>query len=116
MCSSIGVDPLAGPRKGGWWAELLGLGDWHYELGVQIVDVCVSTRDRNGGLIAMSEVIRLVSKLRGMSGGSITEEDVVRSISLSEQAIRLLKSCAEGAGCGSDSHTCYSSRGGWKGN
>lgn len=80
MCSSIGVDPLAGPRKGGWWAELLDLGDWHYELGVQIVDVCVSTRDRNGGLIAMSEVIRLVSKLRGMSGGSITEEDVVRSI------------------------------------
>src|ERR1700722_4459065 len=34
MCSSIGVDPLAGPRKGGWWAELLGLGDWQYQLGV----------------------------------------------------------------------------------
>ncbi|KAJ3515565.1 hypothetical protein NLJ89_g1678 [Agrocybe chaxingu] len=80
MCSSIGVDPLAGPRKGGWWAELLGLGDWQYELGVQIVDVCVSTRERNGGLIEMSELVRLVSKLRGVSGGGITEEDVVRSI------------------------------------
>lgn len=80
MCSSIGVDPLAGPRKGGWWAELLGLSDWQYELGVQIVDVCVSTRERNGGLIAMSELVRLVSKLRGVAGGSITEEDVVRSI------------------------------------
>ncbi|KAF8964037.1 EAP30/Vps36 family-domain-containing protein [Flammula alnicola] len=80
MCSSIGVDPLAGPRKGGWWAELLGLGDWQYELGVQIVDVCVSTRERNGGLIAMSELVRLVSKLRGVSGGGITEEDVMRSI------------------------------------
>ncbi|TFK26407.1 winged helix DNA-binding domain-containing protein [Coprinopsis marcescibilis] len=80
MCTSIGVDPLAGPRKGGWWAELLGLGDWQYELGVQIVDVCVSTRERNGGLIEMSELIRLVSKLRGVEGGSISEDDVVRSI------------------------------------
>ncbi|KAI3610804.1 vacuolar-sorting protein snf8 [Moniliophthora roreri] len=56
MCSSIGVDPLAGPRKGGWWAEMLGLGDWQYELGVQIVD------------------------LRGVDGGDITEEDIIRSI------------------------------------
>lgn len=80
MCSSIGVDPLAGPRKGGWWAELLGMGDWQYELGVQIVDVCVSTRERNGGLIEMSELVRLVSKLRGVSRSVITEEDVVRSI------------------------------------
>lgn len=80
MCASIGVDPLAGPRRGGWWAEMLGLGDWHHELGVQIVDVCVSTRQRNGGLIELSELIRLVSKLRGLKGGAISEEDVVRSI------------------------------------
>lgn len=80
MCSSIGVDPLAGPRKGGWWAEMLGLGDWQYELGVQIVDVCLNTRERNGGLIEMSELLRLVSKLRGVSGGVITEDDVVQSI------------------------------------
>jgi ESCRT-II complex subunit VPS22 len=80
MCSSIGVDPLAGPRKGGWWAEMLGLGDWQYELGVQIVDVCVSTRERNGGLIEMGELVRLVSKLRGVEGGVVTEDDIVRSI------------------------------------
>ncbi|EGN95010.1 hypothetical protein SERLA73DRAFT_187283 [Serpula lacrymans var. lacrymans S7.3] len=80
MCSSIGVDPLAGPRKGGWWAEMLGLGDWQYELGVQIVDVCVSTRERNGGVIEMSELVRVVSKLRGVSSGVITEDDVIRSI------------------------------------
>jgi ESCRT-II complex subunit VPS22 len=80
MCTSIGVDPLAGPRKGGWWAELLGLGDWQYELGVQIVDVCVSTRDRNGGIIELSELVRMVTKLRGVQGGTISEEDVIRSI------------------------------------
>lgn len=80
MCASIGVDPLAGPRKGGWWAELLGMGDWQYELGVQIVDVCVSTRERNGGLIEMGELVRMVGKLRGVESGVITEEDVVQSI------------------------------------
>src|SRR5882757_3412131 len=80
MCASIGVDPLAGPRKGGWWAELLDMGDWQYELGVQIVDVCVSTRERNGGLIEMGELVRMVSKLRGVGGGAVTEDDVMRSI------------------------------------
>ena len=80
MCSAIGVDPLAGPRKGGWWAEVLNLGDWQYELGVQIVDVCVSTRERNGGLIEMGELVRLVSRLRAVDEGVITEEDVVGSI------------------------------------
>jgi ESCRT-II complex subunit VPS22 len=80
MCSSIGVDPLAGPRKGGWWAEMLGLGDSLYELGVQIVDVCVSTREKNGGLIEMRELARLLSKLRGVDDRVITEDNLVRSI------------------------------------
>lgn len=90
MCASIGVDPLAGEggpgsggRKGagGWWSELLGLSDWNLELGVQIVDICVSTRERNGGLIEMAELLRLLGKLRGTTNvNSVTEEDVVRSI------------------------------------
>lgn len=81
MCGSIGVDPLAGPRKGGWWAELMpGFGDWQYELGVQVVDVCVSTREKNGGMMELAEVVRLVSKLRGVGDGEVTEEDIIRCI------------------------------------
>lgn len=74
MCASIGVDPLSGPsgpsssRMGGkisgMWNDLLGLSDWQYELGIQIIDVCVSTRDLNGGLIEIKELIRGVIKLR----------------------------------------------------
>ncbi|KAF8510566.1 EAP30/Vps36 family-domain-containing protein [Hysterangium stoloniferum] len=80
MCADIGVDPLAGPRRGGWWSEVLGVvGDWQYELGVQIVDICVSTRERNGGMIEMGELVRLLTRLRG-GGEEVTEEDVVRSI------------------------------------
>ena len=38
MCASVGVDPLASGK--GFWAEKLGVGDFYYELAVQIVEVC----------------------------------------------------------------------------
>lgn len=68
------------------------MGDWQSELGVQIVDVCVNTRERNGGLIELAELVRIVNRLRGLEGrdggggGAITEDDVVRSI----QALKVL--------------------------
>lgn len=31
MCANVGVDPLASNK--GFWAELLGIGDFYYELG-----------------------------------------------------------------------------------
>lgn len=99
MCYSIGVDPLSSSTRSssglsGLWSDMLGLGDWQYELGVQIIDVCVSTRSSNGGVIAMDDLIRRVTLLR--TGGKqisksnkekeeaeeITEEDIVRSIKM----------------------------------
>ena len=52
MCASVGVDPLACELDPfhlyywlaagkGFWAEKLGVGDFYYELAVQIVEVCV---------------------------------------------------------------------------
>ncbi len=37
MCANIGVDPLASNK--GVWAKTLGIGDFYYELGVQVVGV-----------------------------------------------------------------------------
>lgn len=34
MCASVGVDPLASNK--GFWTEMLGFGDFYYELAVQI--------------------------------------------------------------------------------
>jgi ESCRT-II complex subunit VPS22 len=34
MCASIGVDPLASSK--GFWSEMLGFGDFYYELAVQV--------------------------------------------------------------------------------
>lgn len=33
----------------GFWAEKLGFGDFYYELGIQIVEICVATNHINGG-------------------------------------------------------------------
>ena len=39
MCANIGVDPLASNK--GAWTQLLGFGDFYYELGVQVgVNLC----------------------------------------------------------------------------
>lgn len=45
------VDPLASNK--GFWAEVLGVGDFYYELAVQIVEICLATRSVNGGLMAL---------------------------------------------------------------
>ncbi len=39
MCNSIGVDTLASNK--GFWAQLLGFGDFYYELAVQIIEICI---------------------------------------------------------------------------
>lgn len=66
MCAALGIDPLAGSRGGrpAWWADALGLGEWSCELALQVVDVCVSTRERNGGVIEMGELISRVEAMR----------------------------------------------------
>lgn len=79
MCSKIGVDPLASNK--GFWAELLGIGDFYYELGVQIVDICLATRSLNGGLINLQELCTLLCQRRKAARESVSEDDCLRAIS-----------------------------------
>ncbi|CAO3685433.1 unnamed protein product [Umbelopsis vinacea] len=84
MCTKIGVDPLASNK--GFWADLLGFGDFYFELGVQITEICIATRSQNGGLIEMGELKRRIKAMRGIKGDTkatqqeISEDDIVRSI------------------------------------
>lgn len=85
LCAELGVDPLGGGAKGLW--DKMGVGDWYYALGVQVVDVCLRKRDRSGGLVALDEVLRDVKKLRSnpassstSAGADVTESDVQRAI------------------------------------
>jgi len=83
MCADIGVDPLQSSK--GVWAEMLGVGDFYYELGIKIIDVCAATRGTNGGLLSLDELEgHLNTSSRGSNRGDttqrVTREDVKRAI------------------------------------
>lgn len=82
MCASVGVDPLASGK--GFWSEMLGVGDFYYELGVQIVEICMATTPRNGGLMPLEELRERLSKARSRKGGAgeveISMDDLQRAI------------------------------------
>lgn len=81
MCSSIGVDPLASSK--GFWSELLGVGDFYYEIAVQAIEVCIATSHRNGGLITLRELRERLIKARGKAQHhqEISNDDILRAIS-----------------------------------
>lgn len=62
MCASIGVDPLTS-RKG-LWADLLGVGDYYYELAVRIIEICIATRPMNGGVLSLRELLTVLRTRR----------------------------------------------------
>jgi len=75
MCSSIGVDPLNSAK--GFWS-VLGIGDFYYELAVQIIEVCLATSEKNGGLIGLNELRTRLVQARGRrkENQEITEDDL----------------------------------------
>ena len=58
MCANIGVDPLASNK--GLWTQVLNIGDFYYELGIQVVEACLATRSINGGLIDLNTLAAYV--------------------------------------------------------
>ena len=64
----------------GFWTEMLGIGDFYYELAVQIVEICFSMRVETGGLLEMTILLKKLRALRPKSSAEITEEDVERAI------------------------------------
>jgi ESCRT-II complex subunit VPS22 len=73
LCLKIGVDPLASSK--GFWSELLGVGDFYYELGVQIIEVCIKTRNQNGGLMDLTELTHRLEKKT-----TISRDDIIQAI------------------------------------
>ncbi|WIA20184.1 hypothetical protein OEZ85_006032 [Tetradesmus obliquus] len=78
MCANIGVDPLASNK--GMWAELLGFGDFYYELGVQLVEACLASRQLNGGLMELGALRAAVERRRGSRSDPVSEDDIVRAV------------------------------------
>ena len=95
MCASIGVDPLASNK--GFWSNMLDIGDFYYELGsdwfvgsvkltdvmsgVQIVEVCMASQHKTGGLLELGQLRQRLISSRGRSQHhqDITIDDLLRA-------------------------------------
>ncbi|KAI3379630.1 hypothetical protein SNEBB_001795 [Seison nebaliae] len=78
MCATVGVDPLASSK--GYWSELLGIGDFYYEIGVQIIEICLATQHLNGGLMEIGDLKRKLNESRPSNATPICEDDVQRTV------------------------------------
>jgi len=87
MCAAIGVDPLASSK--GFWSKMLGVGDFYYELGVQVVEVCLATSHSTGGLMTLDKLKERLIQSRGRNKQEISSDDIL-------MAIRKLKTLGNG--------------------
>lgn len=52
---------------------MLGVGDFYYELGIQVVESCLVWQETTGGLTDICVIKRRLSKLRGAASAPVTE-------------------------------------------
>jgi ESCRT-II complex subunit VPS22 len=67
MCAPLGIDPLASKR--GFFAGFLGMGDYYHQLAVQVAEVCLASRSRNGGIMSIVQVQTLLAQRTTKLGG-----------------------------------------------
>lgn len=77
MCVSAGVDPLASGK--GFWADILGVGDFYFELGVKIIQITMQTRAANGGIMSVKDIYDRI-KSTGKLSHDLSMEDVSRAV------------------------------------
>jgi len=73
------VDPLASSK--GFWSKMLGVGDFYYELGVQIIEVCLATSHQHGGLMPLDKLRERLIISRGRNKQEISNDDILMAIS-----------------------------------
>lgn len=80
MCVSVGVDPLSSNK--GFWADVLGVGEFYFELGVIIIQICLQTRSENGGIISLNVLLDRVREYRKRQRKAqvVSMEDLKRSV------------------------------------
>ncbi|KAF4659905.1 hypothetical protein FOL47_007379 [Perkinsus chesapeaki] len=79
MCQSVGVDPLQSTKS--VFGSMLGLGRFYAELGVQILTLCLATREDNGGLLDMDDCLSMLRNIRAADSTAISREDVTKALS-----------------------------------
>ena len=68
----------------GFWADLLGVGDFYYELAVRIIQFCITEKRTTGaGIIGMQEILKKLNVAKN-NREPVSEQDV-------EQAVKSIK-------------------------
>lgn len=62
LCQRLHIDPLQTQKS--LFNSLLGYGEFYYTLAVQVLECCIASRDVNGGLITVDELLKLVRQRR----------------------------------------------------
>jgi ESCRT-II complex subunit VPS22 len=98
MCAPLGIDPLS--SKKGFWAGLLGMGDYYHELAVQVAEVCLASRSRNGGIMSLTQVQLLLSKRTTKLGRAmaVNSNDKTKLISTPDIVVAIQKLSKLGGG------------------
>ncbi|RWR99921.1 vacuolar-sorting protein SNF8-like protein [Dinothrombium tinctorium] len=81
MCATVGVDPLQSSNT--FWSKLLGVGDFYYEIAIQVIEVCMASSHINGGIITVDELLTKVKASRNaakLKNDEITVDDILRAI------------------------------------
>ena len=85
---------------------MLGLGNFYYELSVQVVQVCLATRAENGGLISFKELHATLTKFRGSQVRMYSACGVFDMWSLAKTAHFLLLICGSTSDVGAGNFLC----------
>ena len=78
MCVNVGVDPLASCK--GFWADILGVGDFYFELGILVIQICIQTRSRNGGIISLTDLLERIHTHKKKSKQKASMDDLRKAI------------------------------------
>lgn len=82
MCAPLGVDPLTSKKS--FWS-FLKMGDFYHELAVKVAEVCYAYRTRNGGIMSIHEVQKVLMtrgtkfRLNNMTT-KYSEDDIIIAI------------------------------------
>ncbi len=56
------------------------INDFYYELAIQITNICIALRPKNGGYLEEKECLRLLNKLRGKYAQKVELEDISKAL------------------------------------
>ena len=73
ICNKIGIDPIVSKRS--MWGML---GDFYNQISIQILRICEKTKDTNGGLIKIDDLLLIFNKT--YPGNQIDRNDVIKAV------------------------------------